>query len=66
MIEIESVAPQNQQLDDDTIRHTLTGGLEGKYGGQKVLVLIPDHTRTIPLAQLFRMLVEILHDAAAA
>ncbi len=29
----------------------------------KMLVLIPDHTRTIPLPMLFRMLVEILHDA---
>ncbi|MGB3717573.1 MAG: lactate racemase domain-containing protein [Candidatus Promineifilaceae bacterium] len=63
MIEIEAVAPQNQLLDEETIRQTLTGGLQGKYGGQKVLVLIPDHTRTIPLPQLFRMLTEILLDA---
>ena len=29
-----------------------------------MLVLIPDHTRTIPLPQLFRMLVDILSDAS--
>ncbi len=49
-------------LDDDVIRQTLTAALEKQHGGQKVLVLIPDHTRTIPLPQLFRSLVEILHD----
>jgi nickel-dependent lactate racemase len=63
MIEVKATAPRHQLLDEGTIRDTMTAGLEGKYGGQKVLVLIPDHTRTIPLPQLFRMLVEILHDA---
>ncbi len=63
MIEIEAVAPQDQLLDKDTIRQTLSSGLQGRYGGQKILVLIPDHTRTIPLPMLFRMLVETLHDA---
>ena len=45
------------------VRDTLGRALEGKFAGCKVLVLIPDHTRTIPLPRLFRMLVEILHDA---
>jgi len=49
-------------LPADQVRQTLYAGLENKYGGQKVLVLIPDHTRTIPLPFLFRLLVEILHD----
>jgi len=62
MVEIKAVAPDNQLLEEDVIRQTLASGLEGKYAGQKLLVLIPDHTRTIPLPQLFRMLVEILHD----
>ena len=62
MVEIKAVAPDNQLLEVDVIRQTLASGLEGKYAGQKLLVLIPDHTRTIPLPQLFRMLVEILHD----
>jgi nickel-dependent lactate racemase len=50
-------------LPDDVIRETLEQGLAGKFAGQKILVLIPDHTRSLPLPFLFRMLVEILHDA---
>ncbi len=38
-------------------------GLEGRFRDQRVLVLIPDHTRTVPLPLLFRLLAEILHDA---
>ncbi len=49
-------------LTEDTIRETLIGGLEGRFRGQRVLVLIPDHTRTVPLPLLFRLLAEILHD----
>ncbi len=41
----------------------LTKGLGGgRFKGHKVLVLIPDHTRSLPLPELFRMLVEVLHD----
>ncbi len=50
-------------LTEDTIRETLTSGLEGRFHDQRVLVLIPDHTRTVPLPLLFRLLIEILHDA---
>lgn len=49
-------------LSDDTVRQTLYAGLEKKFSGQKVLVLIPDHTRTIPLPFLFHELVTLLHD----
>lgn len=49
-------------LTDDQVRHTLYAGLEKRFSGQQVLVLIPDHTRTIPLPFLFRELVTILHD----
>jgi nickel-dependent lactate racemase len=56
------VAPQNELLDAATIREMLAAALSGQHSGQKLLVLIPDHTRTIPLPQLFRYLVEILHD----
>lgn len=56
------IAPPNELLDADTIRETLAAALQGQHTRQKVLVLIPDHTRTIPLPQLFRYLVEILHD----
>ncbi len=49
-------------LTADTIRQTLHDGLESKFQNQRVLVLIPDHTRSIPLPQLFRMVVSVLHD----
>ena len=50
-------------LSHDTIMEVLVKGLGGKFTGQKVLVLIPDHTRSLPLPELFRMVVEVLHDA---
>lgn len=57
------VAPKDSILDTDTIQQLLHTQLSGQFSGQKVLILIPDHTRTIPLPYLFRLLVEILHDA---
>ena len=62
MVEIQAVAPDKQLLEDDVVRQTLAAGLEGKHTGEKVLILVPDFTRTIPLPMLFRMLVEVLHD----
>jgi nickel-dependent lactate racemase len=49
-------------LPDDVIKQTLITGLQGRFAGQKVLVLIPDHTRSLPLPCLFRYVVEILQD----
>ena len=40
-------------LDESTIQETLVRGLEGQFTNQKVLALIPDHTRTLPLPALF-------------
>lgn len=50
-------------LSNEVIRETLEKGLAGTFAGQKILALIPDHTRSLPLPYLFRALVEILHDA---
>src|SRR5574340_1054931 len=50
-------------LDQTAIRETLEQGLAGKFSGLKVLVLVPDHTRSMPLPELFPMVVEILQDA---
>jgi nickel-dependent lactate racemase len=63
VLEAERIASDADILSDDAVRAVLTDGLADQYAGAKVLVLIPDHTRTIPLPQLFRMLVEILADA---
>jgi len=51
-------------LSEDAIRETLERGLAGRFRGERVLVLIPDHTRSLPLPFLFRELVKVLSDAA--
>jgi lactate racemase len=56
------VAPVGQLLTESEIRNTLTQALEHQFTNQRVLVLIPDHTRSLPLPFLFRALVEILRD----
>lgn len=50
-------------LSNGTIHETFENGLCGKFTRQKVLVLIPDHTRSLPLPNLFHTLVEVLNDA---
>jgi nickel-dependent lactate racemase len=62
MIHAQAIA-QSGALNEDAVRTTLAHGLSDRIPGQKVLVLIPDHTRSLPLPMLFRMLVEILRDA---
>ncbi|HEU4326723.1 MAG TPA: lactate racemase domain-containing protein [Roseiflexaceae bacterium] len=49
-------------LDGDAIEKTLNDALAGRFRGARLLVLIPDHTRSLPLPMLFRLLVGILHD----
>ena len=61
-IETQAVAPGGQLLNEIIIRETLVKGLTGKFTGAKVLALIPDHTRTLPLPMLFRRVAEILYD----
>jgi lactate racemase len=53
---------QSSALMYDEVSEALAQGLGGRFTGQRVLVLIPDHTRTLPLPELFRMVVGILHD----
>jgi lactate racemase len=59
MIEAKAIA-ENGPLSSDRIRQTLETGLGMKLVGEKVLVLIPDHTRSLPLPFLFRSIVDIL------
>ncbi len=61
MLEAHAIS-ETGLLPDETIRGTLEKGLAGKFAGQRILLLIPDHTRSLPLPFLFRMLVEILRD----
>lgn len=63
MVIAQAIA-ENGLLSREAIMETLVKGLGGKFTRQKVLVLIPDHTRSLPLPELFRMMVAVLHDAA--
>lgn len=62
-ITAQAIAPPGQHLSEDRIRESLQTGLGGRFSGERVLVLIPDHTRSLPLPMLFRQLVDVLHDA---
>jgi nickel-dependent lactate racemase len=57
------IAASQGLLSEDAVQEMLARGLDGKFRGQHVLVLIPDHTRTAPMPLLFRLLVDMLHDA---
>jgi nickel-dependent lactate racemase len=59
---IKAIATPKNILSPETILRTLNGGLKGRFSGQRVLVLTPDHTRSLPLPQLFRMLVDVLQE----
>lgn len=61
MLQANVTADVGQLLTEDEIRTTL-GVLAGQFMSQRVLVLIPDHTRSLPLPFLFRTLVDVLHD----
>jgi lactate racemase len=63
VIDASAVIPDGF-LDHETIYQTLRKGLEHQFTGLKCLVLIPDHTRSLPLPTLFKMVAEILDDAA--
>jgi nickel-dependent lactate racemase len=63
MIYSNRSTPQGHLLTEQEIIETLHQGLDGRFARQKVLVLIPDHTRSLPMPFLFHTLVEILHDA---
>jgi nickel-dependent lactate racemase len=59
----QAIASQGQLLNEHQILETLHKGLDGKFTNQRVLALIPDHTRSLPLPFLFRALVDVLREA---
>lgn len=62
MIYSQAIAPEDRFLSNEQIVETLHTGLKDTFRNQRVLVLIPDHTRSLPLPFLFRVLLEILHE----
>ena len=63
MIHSQAISPPVHLLSPDHIVETLHKGLDDLFRNRRVLVLIPDHTRSVPLPFLFRSLVDVLHDA---
>ena len=61
MLDAEAVAEAKdgaQVLTESQIERRSTRHSAGRFRGAKILVLIPDHTRTIPLPMLFKLVVE--------
>jgi nickel-dependent lactate racemase len=57
----------DEYLDDDNVRELVARAVEGlELDGQRVLVLIPDGTRTAPIPFFFRLFHEVLWGRAAA
>lgn len=63
LISEKAISPDHV-LERETIAEALQKGLAGAFSGKKVVVLIPDHTRSLPLPTLFRIVTEVLSDAA--
>ena len=55
---------ESGRLNQNSIYQTLAQGLANKFSNKKCLLLIPDHTRSLPLPKLFKMLVEILDETS--
>ncbi|HZT97889.1 MAG TPA: lactate racemase domain-containing protein [Chloroflexota bacterium] len=60
---LQAVADGPSGLRDEQIEDLLSTALEGVVADERLLVLIPDGTRTIPLPRLFPMLVRALRRA---
>ena len=63
MLLSKATSQSGQLLKEYDVRNTLVNALEHQLTNQRVLVLIPDHTRSLPLPFLFRAMVDVLHDA---
>ncbi|UCC67399.1 MAG: DUF2088 domain-containing protein [Armatimonadota bacterium] len=56
----------NRLLTDAEVRSTVLDALgQADVGGRRVLVIIPDHTRTAPIGQLFRLIHQVWSPKAA-
>ena len=64
---MESFSRPERSLTEIEIRRVLTAGLDQKrFVGKKVLVVIPDSTRTAPIPLMYRLLHEVLGPQIAA
>ena len=62
-----SLAVNNGTLSDEQVCELVHQALADlKFDGQRILVLIPDSTRTAPIPQMFRLLYQELGHRVAA
>ena len=64
MVFSKLIAPSGQSLFNEAVLAGLHEGLDGHFAGQKILILIPDHTRSLPLPLLYRSIVDVLQAAS--
>jgi nickel-dependent lactate racemase len=57
------ISPKGTFLPESQVVDRLSSTLGGRFTQQRVLVLVPDHTRSLPLPFLFKALVDILQDS---
>lgn len=60
-----AVAPPGEALGPAQISQVMFDALENEVAGEHVLVLVPDRTRNVPMAQLFPLAWHALHKARA-
>jgi nickel-dependent lactate racemase len=58
-----AVAAAGEVLDAARVTDTLASGLAGRFPGARVLLVVPDHTRSAPLTALVPLLIELLADS---
>jgi len=64
---VENLSHPDRSLNEVEVRQVLTDGLDEKrFVGKKVLVVIPDSTRTAPIPLMYRLLHEVLGPQVAA
>lgn len=64
MLYAQAAAAAGSTLAPSDVYAALAGGLAGRFSQRRILALIPDHTRSLPLPMLFRMVTDILRDTA--
>jgi len=58
---VESLSHPDRSLTEVEVCQILTDGLDGsRYAGKRVLIVIPDSTRTAPIPLMYRLLHEVL------
>ena len=58
-VKATGIGCEDRVLTEDEVRSTVSTALDQvDVAGKRVLVIIPDHTRTVPLGPLFRLIYE--------